>query len=154
MKRDNADFIYYGSTEMVGLHTKKPLILRGKVAKGEEMSDIISQKVFPEYYLIYVERFEDMIKEDIDEWVYFFKHGTIRDDFKSPAIKLAAKKLDYLSLGEKDRRAYDYYLAYLVRERDILDTAREEGEAKGELKAQLRIARELIVARLFGGRDR
>jgi predicted transposase YdaD len=99
--------------------------------KGEETTTITSRNVFPEYYLIYVEKFEDMIHEDLDEWVYFFKHGAIREDFKSPGIQLAAKKLDYLAMGEKERRAYDGYLAYLAQERDILDTAKEEGREEG-----------------------
>lgn len=110
-ENENTDFIYYGVNEMIGLHTKKPLILHSKTLKGEEPPTITSRSVFPEYYMIYVEKFEDMIHEDLDEWVYFFKHGTIRDDFKSPGILLAAKKLDYLAMGERERRAYDDYMA-------------------------------------------
>jgi hypothetical protein len=72
-EKENTDFIYYGVTEMMGLHTKKPLILHGKTVKGEEPQNLTSRNVFPEYYMIYVEKFEDMIHEDIDEWVYFFK---------------------------------------------------------------------------------
>jgi predicted transposase/invertase (TIGR01784 family) len=83
--------------------------------------------------MIYVEKFEDMINEDIDEWVYFFKHGTIREDFKSPGILLAAKKLDYLMMSEEERRGYDDYLAYLGQELGILDTAKEEGREEGRV---------------------
>jgi predicted transposase/invertase (TIGR01784 family) len=151
-EKENTDFIYYGVTEMMGLHTKKPLILHGKTVKGEETQNLTSRNVFPEYYMIYVEKFEDMIHEDIDEWVYFFKHGAIREDFKSPGILLAAKKLDYLTMGEKERRAYDGYLAYLAQERDIIDTAKEEGreegieigEARGEVNAKIEMARKML----------
>lgn len=151
-EKENTDFIYYGVNEMRGLHTKKLLILHGKSVKGEETPTITSKNIFPEYYLIYVEKFEDMIHEDIDEWVYFFKHGTIREDFKSPGILLAAKKLDYLAMGEKERRAYDDYMAYLAQERDILDTAKEEGreegigigEVRGEEKKAIEVARKML----------
>jgi len=77
--------------------------------------------------MIYVEKFEDMVHEDIDEWVYFFKHSAIREDFKSPGILLAAKKLNYLMMSEEERRGYDDYLAYLGQELGILETAKEEG---------------------------
>ena len=60
---------------MFGLHNNQPLILHGRIVKGEETAIITSSKVFPEYYMIYVDQFEDVINEAIDEWVYFFKHG-------------------------------------------------------------------------------
>jgi predicted transposase/invertase (TIGR01784 family) len=125
-EKENTDFIYYGTTELVGLHTKKPLVLHEAVAKGDKVSVVTSKDVFPEYYMIYAEKFQDVINEDIDEWVYFFKHGEIRDDFKSTGILLAAKKLDYLMMPEDERKAYDGYLAYLGQELDILDSAKEE----------------------------
>jgi hypothetical protein len=128
---ENTDFIYYGATELVGWHTKKPLVLHGAVAKGEKAPVVTSREVFPEYYMIYVEKFQDMVNEDIDEWVYFFKHGKIRDDFKSPGIQLAARKLDYLAMDEAARRAYNDYLAYLAQEFSIIDTAKEEGREEG-----------------------
>ena len=130
-EKENTDFIYYGTTELIGMHTKKPLILHESKAKNEKASFVTSKSIFPEYYMIYVEKFEDMVHEDLDEWVYFFKHGAIREDFKSPGILLAAKKLDYLMMSEEERRAYDDYLAYLGQELGILDTAKEEGRTEG-----------------------
>jgi len=127
-EKENTDFIYYGTAELVGLHTKKPLVLHDAVSKNEKVAIVTSKDVFPEYYMIYVEKFQDMIDEAIDEWVYFFKHGEIREDFKSPGILLAAKKLDYLMMSEEERRAYDGYIAYLGQELGILDSAKEEGK--------------------------
>ena len=135
-EKENTDFIYYGTTELVGLHTRKPLILHETAAMGEKAAVVTCKDIFPEYYMIYVEKFQDMIDEDIDEWVYFFKYGEIRDDFKSPGIHLAAKKLDYLLMSEKERRAYDDYLAYLGQELGILDAAKEEGLSEGLAKGR------------------
>ncbi|CAA7599494.1 PD-(D/E)XK nuclease family transposase [Acididesulfobacillus acetoxydans] len=143
-EKENTDFIYYGTTEMVGLHTKKPLALHGTSPLGVDQPSITRKNVFPEYYMIYVEKFEDMINEDIDEWVYFFKHGAIRDDFKSPGILLAAKKLGYLMMDEKERRAYDDYLAYLGYEMGLLDTAKTDGRAEGRAEGMIEVAGEMI----------
>jgi len=145
-EKENTDFIYYGSTELLGLHTKKPLVLHEAVANGEKKSVVTSKDVFPEYYMIYVEKFQDMINEAIDEWVYFFKHGEIKEDFKSPGILLAAKKLDYLTMNEEERRAYDGYLAYLGQEMDILDSAKEEGINIGVEKGIMIVARKMYLA--------
>ena len=143
-EKENTDFIYYGTTELVGLHTKKPLVLHEAVAKGYKVSVVTSKDVFPEYYMIYAEKFQDVINEDIDEWVYFFKHGEIRDDFKSPGILLAAKKLDYLMMPEDERRAYDGYLAYLGQELGILETAKAEGKEEGILE----VAKNLLLEKV------
>ena len=131
-EKENTDFIYYGTTELIGMHTKKPLILHESKAKHKETTAVTSKNVFTEYYMIYVEKFEDMINDDIDEWVYFFKHGAIREDFKSPGILLAAKKLDYLMMSEEERRVYDDYLAYLGQE-----LAKEEGREEGRVEGRV-----------------
>lgn len=135
-EKENTDFIYYGTTEIVGLHTKKPLILHEVFVNGGKEEFVTSGDVFPEYYMIYAEKFQDVINEDIDEWVYFFKHGEIRDDFKSPGILLAARKLDYLLMSEVEKRSYEGYLAYLGQELDILDSAKME--------AKIEVAKRLI----------
>jgi predicted transposase YdaD len=92
---------------------------------------LTSNEVFPEYYLIYADKFQNQINHAIDEWVYFFKHGEIRDDFTSPGIQLAAKKLDVLQMPQEQRKSYESYMAYLSRERSIIETAKDEGIEEG-----------------------
>jgi len=147
-EKENTDFIYYGTTELVGVHTKKPLVLHEAISKGQKVATVTSKDVFPEYYMIYVEKFEDMINDAIDEWVYFFKYGEIREDFKSPGIMLVAKKLDYLMMSESERRAYDVYLAYLGQELGILDSAKEEGREEGRDEKAMEIAKRLLLEKL------
>lgn len=127
-EKKNTDFIYRGKTEMIGIHNNDPLILHGKIVKEEESSIITSRNVFLEYYMIYVDQFEDVINDAIDEWVYFFKHGEIQDNFMSPGILLAAQKLDYLAMKEEERRAYDAYMESLAKEMGILESEKEEGK--------------------------
>ena len=130
-EKENTDFIYRGVTELVGIHTNKPLVLHGTTPGVDKISAITGRDIFPEYYMIYAEKFQDIINEDIDEWVYFFKHGAIRDDFKSPGILLASKKLDGLSMNPDERRGYENYLNYLRRELSQLETAKMEGREEG-----------------------
>ena len=59
---------------------------------------------YPEYYLIEVERFQNIINNGIDEWVYFFKNSEIKDDFHSKNIQQAREKLDVLKMSEEERR--------------------------------------------------
>lgn len=130
-EKENTDFIYRGVTELVGIHTNKPLVLHGTTPGVDKISAVMGRDIFPEYYMIYAEKFQDVINDDIDEWVYFFKHGAIRDDFKSPGILLAAKKLDGLSMNPDERRVYENYLDYLRREWSQIETAKMEGREEG-----------------------
>jgi len=83
----NTDFIYYGSTELTGMHTGKPLILHsGRASKEKPVVEITGKKVFPEYYMIYADNFPDKVGNELDEWVYFFKHGEIMDSFQSAGV--------------------------------------------------------------------
>jgi len=144
-EEENTDFIYHGYTNLIGMHTKQPLVLyeMDKQLKSNQM--VTSELVFPEYYLIYVEKFEDLINEELDEWIYFFKHGKICEDFKSPGIILAGKKLDLLTMSEQQRKAYDEYLAYLGQELGILENARAEGRKEGRKERDIEVAKNLLI---------
>ncbi|MBU1487258.1 Rpn family recombination-promoting nuclease/putative transposase, partial [bacterium] len=123
------DYVYYGNTEFRGIHTKSPLILRRK--EKETIKTIETKDIYPEYYLIEVEKFENVIRTDLDEWIYFLKNESIRDDFKSKNIKKVEEKLDILKMTQEEKKRYERYLMNLADEIDIIESAREEGEKKG-----------------------
>ncbi|MDX9752352.1 MAG: Rpn family recombination-promoting nuclease/putative transposase [bacterium] len=139
---ENTDFIYHGTTEMIGYHTKRPLFLKGKTVSGNEVLNIHCSTVFPEYYLIYVENFEDTVNSALDEWVYFFKHGAIQETFTSPGIWLAAKKLDYLGMNESERKVYERFMDQLRQDESEVNTAREEGRKEGRIEIALKMKEE------------
>lgn len=124
------DYVYYGSTEFRGIHSNS--LLRLKKREKETLMTFEVKDIFPEYYLIEVEKFQDIINSDLDEWIYFLKHEEIKDDFKAKNILQAKEKLDFLKLNEPDKKTYEKYLMDLAREEDIVETARVEGLEKGE----------------------
>ena len=89
---------------------------------------------YPEYYLIEVERFQNIINNGIDEWVYFFKNSEIKDDFHSKNIQQAREKLDVLKMSEEERRAYEDFLAARAAQEDILQTAHDTGKVEGKVE--------------------
>ena len=130
------EYIYKGQMEFRGVHTHNVLQIYDKKLTAVAASPILAGSIFPEYYLIDVERFEDIINEELDEWIYFFKHGEIRSDFTSPGILLASMRLDLLAMDPQERKNYESYLADLASERDILSTAMEEGWVKGKAEGR------------------
>ncbi len=123
-----SDYIYRGTTEFYGFNDHKKLEFRVRrkeaVLGGGLRTDA---NIFPEYYLIEVERFHDLIQKDIDEWVYFFKNSEIKPEFKSKNIQKAREKLDLLKMPPDQRKAYERYKLNRMSERDALETARQEG---------------------------
>ncbi|MCB1192301.1 MAG: Rpn family recombination-promoting nuclease/putative transposase [Leptospiraceae bacterium] len=128
------DYIYYGSTEFIGIHNKKPLIVKEKHQNTkvfEPRYEFREKNVFPEYYLIRVGEFENVIQSPIDEWIYMIKNGEVREDFQSKNIDKAREKLRIMNMSQEERRRYDKYLVNVESEQDMVETARQEGEEKG-----------------------
>ncbi|MDM8521599.1 Rpn family recombination-promoting nuclease/putative transposase [Anaerolineales bacterium HSG6] len=129
------DYVYYGKTSFQGIHTKQPLMLRRKKIIEDKKYILrqvsIEKEIFPEYYLIQVERFEDKVNVPLDEWIYMLKHDVVRDDFNAKNIDKAREKLLVLNMDQEKRRQYEKYLMNVASERDIMETAREEGHKEG-----------------------
>ncbi len=129
------DYVYYGCTKFVGLHTQEPLQLRTREPAPNGQYYLrqvnIEKEIFPEYYLIQVERFTDVIQSDLDEWIYLLKHEEVPVAFKAKHIDKARRKLSIMQMAQDQRRRYERYLMDVASERDVLETTHREGEAKG-----------------------
>lgn len=103
--------IYHGWTEFYGLHSQKPLQLALNPPPGprRKRQTVSARTFYPEYYLIEVERFQNIIQNGIDEWVYFFKNSEIKDEFRSKNIQQARAKLDVLKMDTEERRLYEKF---------------------------------------------
>lgn len=109
------DYIYYGTTEFHGIHTKEKLKVKNKIVRLDQEGDeriTYEEKlnIFPEYYLINVEKFKDIVEEDLDEWIYMLKNSEIKKEFKSKYIKEAEVQLNLTKLGKGEKRAYEKHL--------------------------------------------
>jgi len=141
------DYLYYGTTEIRGVNTHKPLKVREQVEVlvGEEIKTILKEKnVFPKYYFINVEKYKNIINRNIDEWIYMLKNSEIKAGSKSKNIDKAAKKLEILNMSEEGRKHYERYLINVARERDMLQTAKDEGKTEGKIEGKIEIAQKLI----------
>ncbi len=126
------DYIYYGKTEFHGLNDHQKLEFHRRKRDAVLGNGFKSHRnIFPEYYLIEVERFQDHIQKGIDEWIYFFKNSEIRPEFKSKNIQKAREKLDLLKMSDEHRKAYERYLINRMSEKEAIDTAKLDGREEG-----------------------
>lgn len=126
------DYVYYGNTEFRGIHTNDLLRVREKNKLPDTLPKFqVKKNIFPEYYLIRVDSFQDIIEADLDEWIYMLKHESIKPDFKSKNIHKAGEKLDLLKMDPQERKRYERYLMHTAWERGIVETAKDEGIVEG-----------------------
>jgi len=112
----------------------KPLVIKRKEEKvfnGQKVIQFNNKNIFPEYYLIRVEKYQNIIRKRIDEWIYLIKNNEVKEGSIAKNIDSAAQKLDFLNMTEEERKRYEQFLINLHREKDILDTAKEEGLKEG-----------------------
>jgi predicted transposase/invertase (TIGR01784 family) len=146
------DYVYRNVNEIRGLHTKKELVSRRLNRETKKFEKRYSKDIFPDIYLITVERFQDVIKSDLDEWIYMLKHSALRSDFKSKNIDRARDKLMLLKMSREERKHYENYIEDIVVENDVIETARvqgkaeglSEGRAEGRSEGKLEIAQKLL----------
>jgi len=134
------DYLYYGTTKFTGINTGEPLLIR----KREEIPNSLEPKykmvdkhIFPEYYLITVERYRNIIQKRIDEWIYIFKNNEVAAGSVSKNIDIAEQVLSEINMTDAERKRYEKYLVNLIRDADVLRTARIEGELRGKLEGRL-----------------
>ena len=127
------DYIYSGKTDFRGLHQNDLLGLSEKqklTFLKEDVSDI-----FPEYYLLKVNQFDDIAKDTLDEWIYFLKNSEVKDTFKAKGLKEASEVLDIMRLPKDDEYGYNRYLDSLHLKASEIFTLQTEAEFK--LKTQI-----------------
>ena len=129
------DYVYHGTTEFRGTHQHDVLQLgeNEQKAYGPEKTP---SDIFPEYYLIKVNQFNERIKDKFDEWVYFLKTETIQPTFTAQGIRSAAKKLDILSLTEKERKAYERYEENTHYEASMHESHYGRGKLEGKAEGK------------------
>ena len=129
------DYVYRGVTEFRGIHYNDVLQLTADQkqfftdSKRKNVAKV--QDLFPEYYMLCVEDFDNVAKSSLDEWIYYLKNDDIPDGFTAPGLDEVKKRLQYNKLTEQEKLDYDQHLKQQLYERSTINTAILKGEAKG-----------------------
>lgn len=148
------DYVYHGTTNFIGIHNKDKLALsddQKTLFKKEE-----AYQVFPEYYILKINKFDTLTRDGLDEWIYFLKNDEIMDTFKAKGLKEAKEKLDVLKMSKKDKANYDSYLLDLSLKASLamsqnfklefeVNKAIKETEAKTKIETEKQIKTEMAT---------
>ena len=127
-----SDYLYHGKTVFTGVHTGDRLKVNTREA--DEIRMTVPEDVFPEYYIIRVNEFNDVARTPIEEWLDYLKNNRIKDDTSTPGLKEARQRLLYMTMTDAERKAYDAHMDDIMVQNDVLDTAKMEGRAEGKIE--------------------
>lgn len=128
------DYVYHGETRFKGIHTGNDLLVNTK--EEGVIVPHLPREVFPEYYLVRVNVYDKIPESPLDEWMTYLKTGKVKEDTRTPGLQEVKKKLQYLSMSPKERRAYDEHLDAIMVQNDVLDTAHDEGFSEGHAEGR------------------
>ncbi len=140
------DYVYKGTTQFKGLHKNDVLLLSDSQQKLYQKENI--SEIYPEYYLLKVNQFNDIARDNLDEWIYFLKNGTIKDEFKAKGIMKAKTAMDILRLSDAERREYERYKENLHYQASMYESHYLQGEQigleRGEKLTKFKSAKNLL----------
>ncbi len=125
-----SDYVYHGKTEFRGIHTNELLEL-SPFQRQRFNVDTVSQ-LYPEYYILRVNGFNNVAKSPLEEWIYYLNTGEIPSTATAPGLEEARERLKLDRMSKEELAAYYRHLDNVVILRSNIYTEREEGRFEGK----------------------
>jgi predicted transposase/invertase (TIGR01784 family) len=123
------DYVYHGKTRFTGMHKKDELRL--STSQRESFRKEMAGDIYPEYYILKVKNFDDNARDMLDEWIYFLKHSTIKEDFHAKGLAKARAVLARDNLSADEQKAYDYMRDQRSEDLSAIASMKLEGKIEG-----------------------
>lgn len=129
------DYVYHGKTVFRGLHEPKDelklSVRQRELFVGKEAGDI-----FPEYYVLRVNEFDEIAYTPLDEWVRFLKTGKIESTDTAKGLPEAREKLRIDALDAEEKQAYYRDMEAIRYQKSVISTGWYEGHADGRAEGR------------------
>jgi predicted transposase/invertase (TIGR01784 family) len=149
-------------TEFKGIHEEDDLALSDR--QKEVFRRRYPRDIFPEYYLLKLNNFNDVARDALDEWIYFLKNEEIKGEFRARGLDAAKEVLDIMHLSAEELKEYERHAEDLMYQKSMflssygvgkmegvkeglekgLEKGRKEGLEEGLRKAKEEIAGQLL----------
>jgi predicted transposase/invertase (TIGR01784 family) len=124
------DYIYHGTTHFKGIHKGDVLNLNAKQRDLLQKEQIF--EIFPEYYILKINNFNDIAKDSLDEWMYYFKNNALPETYKAKGLNNVDEQLHQDQMTEQERIDYEASRKSLMISRGVLDSALYDGKKLAE----------------------
>lgn len=127
------DYVYEYKGNFVGTH-KNDVLLPTSEQKKRYSAETVAD-IFPKYYILKINNFDEVAKNTLDEWIYFLKNSEVKESFTAKGLDQAKEKLLYEQLSADDKIRYkreqkEFRIAKSVEETKLIE-AESRGEQKG-----------------------
>lgn len=133
------DYVYHGKTDFIGIHSADRLKLSSKQTEllGGKVEPY---QVFPEYYVIKVNQFDNVAKDTLDQWIYYLKNNEIEDSFTAKGISKAKELWRVDKLPSDEQKKYFSHLEDLHYEASMAWSMKVDAEDKVKKQRSIEIA--------------
>lgn len=100
-----ADYIYHGTTRYIGIYKNDVLGLSTQEQIIFNTEHI--EQIYPEFYIIKVNNFDNVAKNTLDEWINFLKNEEVKKGTKAKGLQAAKDSLEILKLSKEDMLEYE-----------------------------------------------
>jgi len=139
------DYVYHGKTDFIGIHKSDKLMLSAK--QTELLGKVGPFQIFPEYYVIKVNQFNDIAIDSLDQWIYYLKNNEIKEEFTARGIDKAKELWRVDNLSEDEQKNYYKHIENLRYGASMAWTMKVDAEDKiredERKKEKIQIAKEL-----------
>lgn len=128
------DYVYEYEGKFIGRHLKDTLSPNTWQKDKFEIKEVAN--IFPKYYILKINNFDDVARNTLDEWIYFLKNSEVPQNYKAKGLKEVSEKLRIDQLSEEERKEYERFKESRWIEKDVTETA--------VIEAKLDIVKKLI----------
>ena len=131
------DYAYHGKTTFYGLHEPHDVLMLSERQREQffrmdpEGTQREAGDLFPEYFVLRVNKFNELAKTPLEEWMKFLKDGQIDSDTTTPGLQRARDVLRIDSLTEEEQKRYRRHWENISAQKSVLRSCRIEGIKEG-----------------------
>ncbi len=129
------DYVYHGKTDFIGIHNNDKLNLSDRQKEVFNIAELSG--IFPEYYVIKVNQFNDIAKDSLDEWIYYLKNNEVKNEYYAPGLEIVKENLRVEQLNNQDKFTYNRHIENVRLERSVMFTARDDGYVAGREEGKI-----------------
>ena len=142
------DYVYHGSTQFKCIHEGDQLKLsthQQKKWKKEKPAGL-----YPEYYLLKINNFDEVAVNTLDEWIYYLKTNKLPKDYTARGLKEVEEKLKYDQMEPAEKKRYNQFMENSLLTRNQFESAlligMEKGMEKGVKKEREERNRQIVLS--------
>ncbi len=137
------DYVYHGATTFTGRKAGDTLQLSAsQKAKSEKQA---VSEIFPEYFIIKVNNFDDVATSTLDEWIYYLKHSNLPKAYRAKGLSGVAEQLKKDTMSQQEQQDYALFLEKLTLTQESLEATRMDAMEKGDLRRARSAALKLVL---------